>query len=334
VIPNGAAAADRKTFDFSNRGEQRMEQHLYGPVASRRLGRSLGVDIVKFKICSYDCVYCQLGKTDRKTIRRERFYPPAEILDQIRKVLKDQEPPDYVTFSGSGEPTLNADLGELIRGVKEMTDVRVAVITNSSLIWDRQVQEELLAADLVVPSLDAAGEEAFQRINRPHPDLDLQRIMSGLIDFRSRYSGQMRLEILLVEGINDAPDERERLRQMAKRIAPDGIDLNTVVRPPAEVSARPLSYEKLEAVRDLFGDRARIVFRAPLMRRQGSSLDLGQAILEMVGRRPCTLEELASALGRHRHEVSKYLGSLLLEGRVVEKRHGGGSFYALKGDGE
>jgi wyosine [tRNA(Phe)-imidazoG37] synthetase (radical SAM superfamily) len=309
-----------------------MEQHLYGPVASRRLGRSLGVDIIPFKTCSYDCIYCQLGNTDRKTIRRERFHPPGEILDQIRKAIKDQQPPDYITFSGSGEPTLNADLGELVRGVKEMTDVSVAVITNSSLIWNPQVQEELSAADLVVPSLDAAGQEVFQKINQPHPDLDLQRIMDGLIDFRSRYSGQMRLEILLVEGVNDAPDELERLRQMAKRIAPDGIDLNTVVRPPASVAARPLSYERLEVVRDLFGDGAQIIFRAPLLRRQGSSLDLGQAIVQMLGRRPCTLEELASALGRHRHELSKFLGALVEEGRVVERRHGGGSFYVLKAD--
>jgi len=304
-----------------------MPSHLYGPVMSRRLGRSLGVDITPLKTCSYDCLYCQLGRTTRKSIRRERFYPPKEILQQIDQVLREGERPDVITFSGSGEPTLNADLGELVRRVKELTEIPVAVITNSSLMDDPGVREELLAADLVVPSFDAASEKVFRLINRPHPDLKLEKIRQGLVRFREQFGGEIRLEILLLDGINNHPDELERLRRAAREIRPRGIDLNTAVRPPAEASVRALSYEQLEKARVFFGEGARTVFRSPLMRRQASSHRTGQAILEMVERRPCSLEELAAALGRHRHEISKLLGALIEEGRVQEKRHAGGTFF-------
>jgi wyosine [tRNA(Phe)-imidazoG37] synthetase (radical SAM superfamily) len=309
-----------------------MPTHLYGPVLSRRLGHSLGVDITPLKTCSYDCIYCQLGRTTRKTIQRERFYPPEEILQQIETALQDRPLPDVVTFSGSGEPTLNADLGDLIRGVKEFTEVPVAVITNSSLMSEPQVQEDLLAADLLVPSFDAASEKVFRTINRPHHDLKLQQIREGLIRFRERYGGQIRLEILFLDGINNSAEELERLRQAAGEMQPEGIDLNTAVRPPAEGSVRALSYEQLETIRKFFGTGARIVFRAPLMRRQASSHRTSQAILEMIERRPCSLEELTAALGHHRHEISKYLGALVDEGRIREKRHAGGTFFIVKED--
>jgi wyosine [tRNA(Phe)-imidazoG37] synthetase (radical SAM superfamily) len=307
-----------------------MPSHLYGPVLSRRLGISLGVDIIPLKTCSYDCLYCQLGKTTRKSIQRERFYPPEEILQEIETALRDQPRPDVVTFSGSGEPTLNADLGELIRGVKGLTEVPVAVITNGSLMADPGVQFDLLAADLVVPSFDAASEEVFQTISRPHPDLKLDKIREGFIRFRKRYGGEIRLEILLLNGINSHPEELERLRRAAREFEPDGIDLNTAIRPPSDPSVKALSYEQMEKVREFFGEDARIVFRVPLLRRQASSQRTGQAILEMVERRPCSLGELASALGRHRHEISKLLGALVEEGKVEEKRHAGGTFFVSR----
>jgi wyosine [tRNA(Phe)-imidazoG37] synthetase (radical SAM superfamily) len=305
-----------------------MPSHLYGPVMSRRLGRSLGVDITPLKTCSYDCLYCQLGRSSRRSIRRESFYPPEEILEQIAQVLREGDRPDVITFSGSGEPTLNADLGRMIRSVKDLTEIPVAVITNSSLMADPGVREDLLPADLVVPSFDAASDKVFRLINRPHPDLELDQIRQGLVRFREQYGGEIRLEILLLEGINDHPGELELLRQAAREIRPDGIDLNTAVRPPAEASVKALSYEQMEKVRDHFGQGARIVFRAPLLRRQASSRRTARAILEMIERRPCSLEELTAALGRHRHEISKLLGALVEEGKVVEKRHAGGTFFA------
>jgi wyosine [tRNA(Phe)-imidazoG37] synthetase (radical SAM superfamily) len=178
-----------------------------------------------------------------------------------------------------------------------------------------------------VPSLDAGSEEVFETVNRPHSSLKVDEIVDGLTTFRSRYGGTMRLEILLLDDINAVPGELERLRALARRIEPDGIDLNSVARPPAERHARAIPYERLEEIRGLFGKKAKIVFRPPLLRRAGSSHQLGTAILEMVGRRPCTIEELSTALGAHRHEVSKFVGALVQEGRIVEKRHGNGLFF-------
>jgi wyosine [tRNA(Phe)-imidazoG37] synthetase (radical SAM superfamily) len=178
-----------------------------------------------------------------------------------------------------------------------------------------------------VPSFDAASEKVFRLINRPHPDLRLDRIREGLIRFRKEYGGEIRLEILLLDGINNHPEELEQLRRAAREIRPDGIDLNTAVRPPAEASVKALSYEQIEKVRNFFGEGARTVFRSPLLRRQASSQRAGQAVLEMIERRPCSLEELTAALGRHRHEISKLLGALVEEGKVREKRHAGGTFF-------
>jgi len=306
--------------------------HLYGPVPSRRLGLSLGVDLVPFKVCSFDCIYCQLGRTTEKSIHRKSFFTPDTILQQIKDRLEEGLQTDYISFSGSGEPTLNADLGWLIREVKEMTPVPVAVITNSSLLWDPEVQMELLAADLIMPSLDAGSPESFSAVNRPHSSLTMGKIVDGLVAFRSHYGGRMRLEVLLMDGVNAAPEELEKLRALVKRIEPDGIDLNTVARPPAEAFAKPLSYERLEEIRNFFGKGAEIVFRPPLLRRAGSSHQLGAAILEMVERRPCTIEDLSKSLGGHRHEVAKFLGALVQEGRIAEKRHAGGTFFvALEG---
>jgi wyosine [tRNA(Phe)-imidazoG37] synthetase (radical SAM superfamily) len=308
--------------------------HLYGPVPSRRLGLSLGVDVVPFKVCSFDCIYCQLGRTTQKSIHRKSFFSPEIILQQLRSRLEDGLQTDYVSFSGSGEPTLNADLGSLIRQVKGISDVPVAVITNGSLLWDPEVQKELLVADLVMPSLDAGSPEVFRTVNRAHASLALEKIVAGLAEFRSCYDGQIRLEILLLDGINTTSEELEKMQALAKHIRPDGIDLNTVARPPAEVFAKPLSYERLEEIRDQFGKSAEIVFRPPLLRRAGSSHQLGASILQMVARRPCTIEDLSSSLGCHRHEVAKFLAALVQEGQIKEKRYAEGTFFVAMAEVE
>ena len=306
-----------------------MKSHLYGPVVSRRLGLSLGVDLVPFKICSFDCVYCQLGRTTGKSVRRESFYSADVILDQIRSTLESGTSPDIISFSGSGEPTLNSDLGRLIRGVKQITQVPVAVITNSSLLWDKQVQEELLAADLLLPSLDAGTEAVFQQMNRPHDSLNLEKIVDGLVDFRARYQGKIRLEVLLLEGINDGSEELERFQEQIARIDPDGIDLNTAVRPPAESFAKPLTPRRMEEIRNLFGERATVVSQPPSVRRKRCPREVREVIIEMLGRRPCTMDELATALGRHRHEVAKFVGVLLEERLISQKAHGGRRYFIV-----
>lgn len=308
----------------------KTNSYLYGPVISRRLGISLGVDVTPFKVCSFNCIYCQLGHTTGKTVKRQSFYLPGLILKEIKDTLESGTTMDYVSFSGSGEPTLNADLGKLIRRVKKMTETPVAVITNGSLLWDRQVQEELLAADVVLPSLDAGTEATFQRVNRPHPSLNLERIVSGLVDFRARYKGHIRLEVMLLEGINSGPEELERIRELLPRIEPDRIDLNTTVRPPAEDLARQLTSQQMEEIKAYFGGRTSVITQPPSVHGERHSQKLREAIFRTLGRRPCTVEEMSQALGHHRHEVSKLVGVLLEEGLIYQKYHGQQSYFFVR----
>jgi wyosine [tRNA(Phe)-imidazoG37] synthetase (radical SAM superfamily) len=307
-----------------------MKSRLYGPVISRRLGLSLGVDVTPFKVCSFDCVYCQLGHTTGKTVKRGSFYLPDLILKEIKDTLESGTTMDYISFSGSGEPTLNADLGKLIHGVKKMTKTPVAVITNGSLLWDGQVQEELLAADVVLPSLDAGTEATFQRVNRPDSSLSLKRIMDGLIDFRARYRGHIRMEVMLLEGINSGPEELERIRELLPRIEPDRIDLNTAVRPPAEGIARPLTSRQMEEIKAYFGERTRVITQPPPVHGERRSQRLREAIFQTLGRRPCTVEELSQALGYHRHEVAKLVGALLEKGLISKKSHGQQNYFSVR----
>ena len=221
---------------------------VYGPVPSRRLGRSLGVDLVPFKTCTYDCVYCQLGPTTHKTATRERWVEPERVLDQVRGRLDSR--PDVIALAGSGEPTLYAGLGEVIDGIKAMSDVPLVVITNGSLLGRPDVQRDLAGADIVLPSLDAVDDASYRAVNRPHEDLGFDELVDGMAAFRASFSGEIWLEVMLLDGVTGTGPMVEKLARHADRIAPDRIQLNTVVRPPAEQDARPVSPEMLEHFAD------------------------------------------------------------------------------------
>ena len=303
---------------------------VYGPVASRRLGFSLGVDIIPFKTCTLDCVYCQLGSTGKTTVRRGSWFPPDEILAQIRAALDSGQRIDVITFSGSGEPTLSRDIGRLIRGIKKMTDIPVAVLTNATLLTRKAVRRELAAADIVVPSLDAVPAPVFRRVNRPHASLDNRRIIDGLVRFRGEFRGELRLEIMLVKGTNDSPADIRALKTAIARINPDRIELNTVVRPPADRSARPLGPAALARVRAQLGPKAAVVASFAGKRQAPASGSLERSILATVGRRPQTAADIALALGRHRDEVLKALTSLLRRRRVRTLVHGSETYYSKR----
>jgi wyosine [tRNA(Phe)-imidazoG37] synthetase (radical SAM superfamily) len=300
---------------------------VYGPVASRRLGFSLGVDILPFKTCSLDCVYCQLGPTRRTTVRRRSFFPVREILAQVRAALRSGQRIDAVTFSGSGEPTLNKDLGRLIRAIKRTTSVPVVVLTNGTLLYRRDVRRDLAAADVVVPSLDAAAAGLFRRVNRPAGSLSVDRIIEGLARFRDEYAGEIRLEIMLVKGVNDSPAAVAALQAAVARIRPDRIELNTVVRPPAERRAEPLDPAGLRKVRAALGRRAEIVASAARRKQAPGAGALERSVLATVRRRPQTVADIAGALGRHRDEVLKTLTALLGRGLVRRIRHRGKDYF-------
>ncbi|MCX8160278.1 MAG: radical SAM protein [Candidatus Saccharicenans sp.] len=295
--------------------------HLYGPVPSRRLGYSLGVDLLPFKTCSLNCLYCQLGRTGKTSIRRGQFFSEKQILGEIERFLKTGARVDFITFSGSGEPTLNRSIGRLIRKIKKMTGIPVAVLTNSTLLSRPEVRKELAAADVVVPSLDAASQRVFEKVNRPHPSLRADKIIDGLIKFRRQFKGQLWLEILLVKGINDSPAHLKKLKAAAEKIRPDKIHLNTVVRPPAESLARPLSPEEMQSIKEFFGEKAEVVAGFRKKEQEKTPEDIARAILSIVRRRPVSLEDLERSLGLTREELSLNLQRLLEKKKIKMVRH-------------
>ena len=216
---------------------------------SRRLGRSLGIDFVPFKTCSYDCIYCQLGRTTAKTIERKEYAPVDAVLKEVEEKLKTISPPDYITLSGSGEPTLHSGIADIIFGIKKISSIPVAVLTNGSLLWIGEVRDAVSGADLVIPSLDAGSEEAFLRVNRPHSGIIFKKMVEGICTFREGFRGPVWLEVFITGGITDSDDEITRIKTLADRIGPERIQLNTTVRTPAEAYAKMVNREKWKRFR-------------------------------------------------------------------------------------
>ncbi|MEW5900169.1 MAG: radical SAM protein [Acidobacteriota bacterium] len=302
----------------------------YGPVPSRRLGYSLGVDILPAKTCSFDCIYCQLGKTSQKSVRRRHFFLRRQILTEVKEALARDQRIDHITFSGSGEPTLNMEIGRLIRGIKKITSVPVAVLTNSSLLTRKSVRRALLAADIVVPSLDAATAAAFRRVNRPLPSLKVEEVIRGLAAFRREFRGQVWLEVMLVKGMNDSRADIEALRTAIARIGPDRVQLNTVVRPPAEPWAKPLSRAGLEKIRRRLGGKTEVIVPSGEKQPPQPVENPKEAILSMLARRPMTAAEIAECLGRSERAIQPDLEALLRWRRIIPREHKGKVYYEPK----
>ncbi len=300
---------------------------IYGPVPSRRLGFSLGVDILPFKTCTLDCVYCQLGPSSRTTVRRRAFVDPKAVLRQVREAVASGASIDHITFSGSGEPTLNSSIGDIIHGIKKLTDIPVVVLTNGTLLYRKDVRRDLREADVVVPNLDAATPGVFARVNRPDRALRLDRMLEGLAAFRREFKGEIWLEVMLVAGVNDSPAHVRKLRKIIDAVGADKVQLNTVVRPPAERAARPLGERRMRAIGKALGPTCEVA--VTFSRRAGapSGGKLEKAILAVVRRRPVTAKDIAASLGREPDRVAKALATLLSAGRVRSVRHGGKAYY-------
>lgn len=303
------------------------KSYVYGPVPSRRLGLSLGVDIIPFKVCSLDCVYCQLGPTTQKTVEPKDYFSEQEIVAEIKKRIESSARIDYITFSGSGEPTLNSKIGNLIKKIKKVTDIPVAVLTNSTLLSDKNVRDSLKQADLVVPSLDAATQEVFEKINRPHPSLKIDLIIEGLKKFRKEFKSQIWLEIILVKGMNDSESHIKSLKKAIQRINPDKVQLNTVIRPPSEKYAKPLTKQEMEKIRDSIGNKCKIVAHFQKKGLTPEEENLKDIILDMIRRRPVTAEDISDSLGRHKNEVLKYLDILSRENKIKTVSYENQDYY-------
>jgi wyosine [tRNA(Phe)-imidazoG37] synthetase (radical SAM superfamily) len=310
-----------------------MYKYLFGPVPSRRLGVSLGVDLVPKKVCSIDCVYCEVGKTTKLSLSREDYISSDKIKTELEHYFKNNPQPDYITITASGEPTLNSNLGEIIRFVKQTKpEISVALITNGTLLHDSKVREAIKDVDLVLPSLDAGTEEAFRRINRPHKDLDFKQYIQGLIDFGKEFTGKIWLEVFILPGYNDSEKELSELKKLILKIRHDSVQLNTLDRPGTVANLRGATQVELQQVIDFWKlDDVEIIAKAKQgNNEQGSRKDTENAILETVSRRPCTLEDLTTILGMCDDEVSKCLDALVEKNLIETIEQERGVFYQSK----
>ena len=301
-------------------------KHLFGPVASRRLGRSLGVDLLPFKTCTLDCVYCECGGTTRRTLQRREYVPAAEILAELRQWHAGGGAADVITIAGSGEPTLHTRFGEIIVAAKQIVAAPVCLLTNGTLFYLPEVRHAAAAADVVVPSLDAPDQAVFERINRPCAALTFETYYQGLQAFAQEYHGRLWLEIFLVPGINDERAIVAAMAQLVAKLKPEKVQLNTAVRPPAESFVKPLAPHALEELAALFTPRAEVIAafdKATLQQSHCTATD----VLRLLQRRPCPLEEIASGLSAPAAEVQALLDALLAEGRVTKETLNGQVFF-------
>ncbi|MBN2677561.1 MAG: radical SAM protein [Anaerolineaceae bacterium] len=301
-------------------------KYVFGPVPSRRLGQSLGIDPVPLKTCNWNCVYCQLGRSRPVTNERKDYFPPGEIITQLRNALVAHKPGDidWVTFVGSGETSLHASLGLMIRQVKEITQLPVAVITNGSLLYLPTLRQELGLADAVLPTLDAGNAQLYKKINRPHPDITFERVIDGLTAFRKEYQGKLWVEVMLIRGLNDTEPALREIAKLLSAILPDEIHILQPTRPPVETWVRPPDNEGLLRARAILGDMARVVDPAEGTFDLRGADNLMEAIIGIITRHPMKESELVESLNRWSSaDVIETLKELRKNGKAqIVKRYG------------
>jgi wyosine [tRNA(Phe)-imidazoG37] synthetase (radical SAM superfamily) len=306
------------------------KKYLFGPVPSRRLGLSLGVDVVPYKVCSFDCLYCQVGKTTESTIERKEYIPVNEVLEQLKERIKSGLHADYITLSGSGEPTLNSKIEKLIDGIKKLTNIPVAVLTNGTLLFDADVRRAVCKADLVLPSLDAGSEEVFRKINRPCKEITLARLIDGLCALRSDFEGQIWLEVFIINRINTDKAELEKIKQLISKIKPDRVQLNTAVRPTVEKGITGSGKRQMEEIAEFLGGKCEIIADFTKKIENEDIKATEQQVLEMLQRRPCSLDDICSGLGIHRNEATKYTSHFQNAGIIETEKRGEKLFFKAK----
>jgi wyosine [tRNA(Phe)-imidazoG37] synthetase (radical SAM superfamily) len=309
-------------------------KYIFGPVPSRRLGQSLGIDPIPQKTCNWNCVYCQLGRSAPMTNARREYIPVDAIIAEVTWALQTHSPGeiDWVTFVGSGEPTLNSELGNMIRKVKAQTRIPVAVITNGALTFLPEVRADLAQADAVLPTLDAGSAELYRKINRPWPDLTFERQVEGLIAFRAEYRGKLWIEVMLVRGLNDSEEALRDLASVLVRIKPDQVHLSLPVRPPAESWVEPTDEEGLLRAQAILGDVAHVLSPAQGEFDLRGCGNVSEAILSIITRHPMREDDLFAALQRWPDEdVRQILQNLSESGLAQPVTRYGVRFWAASG---
>lgn len=298
--------------------------YVFGPVPSRRLGQSLGIDTIPLKTCNWNCVYCQLGRSMPLANERREYAPVDEIILEAEQVLRSRVNGeiDWMTFVGSGEPTLHSRLGELIRRLKNITTLPVAVITNGSLLYLPEVRKELSVADAVLPTLDAGTAELYRKINRPHPQITFERLVAGLVAFRAEYLGKLWVEVMLVRGLNDSSQALEDIAKVLQRVKPDAVHINLPTRPPAETWVQPPDDEGLMRAISILGNTAEVVHPAEGIFDLSGYENITDAVIGIITRHPMRQDELERTLIRWSPEqLNKALADLKASGRaqIVER---------------
>jgi wyosine [tRNA(Phe)-imidazoG37] synthetase (radical SAM superfamily) len=312
-------------------------KHIFGPVLSRRLNVSLGIDLVPYKTCSFDCVYCECGSTTNKTIERKPYIPFNDLKIEIDEFLKNKPVLDYITLGGSGEPTLNSDIGKIIEYLKtNYSKYKVAVLTNSSLLFDKNVRNDLLKADVVLPSLDAVSEQAFSKINKHISSINADEIINGLIEFRKEYKGAIWLEIFVLKDINDKENQILEMKEILKKINPDKIQINTLDRPGAEQNISSVEYSILEKFAEILKDfNVEIVSRKKISKIKETDIKIEKSslkdrIISSLKRRPETLEELSISLNTEKKDISDIIFELEKTGKIEKFSENNLNFFIIK----
>lgn len=305
--------------------------HVFGPVPSRRLGQSLGIDPVRTKTCNFNCVYCQLGRTTRPVNTRSEFFPAGEIVGQVEAALAESQigAVDWVTFIASGETCLHSRLGWMIDEVRKLTSLPIAVITNGSLLYRPEVRRALAGADAVLPSLDAGTPELYRRINRPHPSFTFEHHLDGLVEFRRSYTGRLWLEIMLVGGLNDSEQAVRDIAACVGRIEPDEVHVSLPTRPPAESWVRPPQRQAVLKALNILGDAARVIAPTEGDFELTAGENVVDAVLRIITRHPMSQNELEKCLERCSPErVRDALAELEADGRVAVVTRLGTRFWS------
>ena len=309
-----------------------MYRYLFGPVPSRRLGISLGIDLTPDKSCTFNCVYCECGKTDTLTDERREFVPTEEVRAELRAFLSDQPQLDSITFSGSGEPTLHTGIGRIIASLKsEYPQYPVTVLTNSSLLHRTDVREELAHADCIIPSLDAVSEEVFRRINRPHRMISSATVIDGLRSLCTDFRNTIWLEVFIVPGVNDTPEELQRFKDVIAELRVDKIQLNSLDRPGAVDWIVPATYERLSEIAAFLEGRVDIVAsRRRVSATQPAPVHVKERILSTIRIRPCTMEDLLDIFHLSSDEIHTHITQLISDNLIEPRRESRGIFYRTR----
>ena len=302
-------------------------KYIYGPIVSKRLGRSLGVDIVPFKICNYDCLYCQLGRTKNKTNHRKEYVKITDVLQELKLKLSETTP-DYISIVGSGEPTLNSRIGELIKEIKKLTSIPICVITNGSLLYLKEVQDDLLLADLVIPSLDVGDAKTFNQVNNPHSDISFDEMIAGIADFTKKFKGKLWLEVLLLKDITDVDESIKNIAKISNVIKPDKVQISTISRPPAEDNLKPVALERLIEIKSYFNGYVEVIYDTPASEADKANAAINkETILALLIRHSSPLEDIARGLAITKEEALKIIDELITENKVKKLNQLGKDFY-------